>query len=57
MNGCELYAEQISAYVDGRPTPPTGDGYFYLIRASNPCGVASVGSGRELLQTLDCSVP
>jgi hypothetical protein len=48
---------EAAAYVDGRPPPPTGDGYFYLIRASNPCAVASLGGGREALETLDCPAP
>ena len=48
---------QAASHVDGRPDPPSGDGYFYLIRARNPCGVAGLGDGREALESLDCAAP
>jgi YVTN family beta-propeller protein len=44
-----------ATHTDQRPDPLPGDGYYYLIRASNPCGVADMGPGREALLTLDCS--
>lgn len=31
-------------YVDARPTPPVGDGYYYLGRARNACFAGSYGS-------------
>jgi len=44
-------------YDDPRPDPSPGDGYYYLIRATNPCGVASLGAGRERLEELACPAP
>jgi DNA-binding beta-propeller fold protein YncE len=41
-------------YTDVRPDPSSGEGYFYLVRARNPCGVASLGAGRESLTALAC---
>ncbi len=43
-----------ASYADDRPPPLPGDGYYYLIRAGNPCGVASLGPGLEPLETLEC---
>jgi len=34
------------SYDDGQPDPAVGDGYFYLIRATNGCGSATLGAGR-----------
>jgi hypothetical protein len=34
--------------------PPPGEGRFYLLRASNPCGVASLGAGRDELEGIVC---
>jgi hypothetical protein len=45
----------ISAFDDGRPDPPVGDGYFYLSRAKNSCATGGFGAGRELLDALSCS--
>jgi hypothetical protein len=51
---CVVGGLEQSSHIDGRQDPPPGDGYFYLIRASNPCGAASLGPGRESLASLDC---
>jgi hypothetical protein len=37
---------QMNGYDDLRADPVAGDGYFYLVRVSNGCGVATVGVGR-----------
>ena len=42
-------------YTDARPDPPVDDGYYYLIRAVNPCGVGDMGPGKELFEDLVCS--
>jgi DNA-binding beta-propeller fold protein YncE len=42
---------------DARPDPPAGDGYFYLLRAENPCFDGTFGTGRETLDGLTCSAP
>jgi hypothetical protein len=43
------------AWVDSRPDPPVGDGYFYLTRARNSCAEAGFGPGREALDSLHCA--
>jgi hypothetical protein len=42
--------------VDLNPDPPSGDGYVYLVRASNVCGTGSYGAG-SARATLDASGP
>lgn len=42
---------------DLRPAPPAGDGNYYLVRATNPCGPGTWGSasnGEPRLPTSDC---
>ncbi|HKQ61222.1 MAG TPA: PQQ-dependent sugar dehydrogenase [Candidatus Polarisedimenticolaceae bacterium] len=39
---------------DTRAAPPAGDGYFYLVRASNSCAAATFGAGRT---ALDAALP
>ncbi len=44
-------------FVDVRPDPNLGQGYYYLIRAQNPCGDGTYGSSsasNERLPALDC---
>jgi DNA-binding beta-propeller fold protein YncE len=41
-------------YDDARDDPATGDGYYYLIRGTNPCARGSAGPGRESLDGLGC---
>jgi len=36
------------AWIDFRSQPPVNDGYYYLIRAQNPCGTATYGSSSVL---------
>jgi hypothetical protein len=46
-----------AAAMDIRPDPQSGDGYFYLVRAENPCVTyASTGDGRTL-DDVTCSTP
>jgi hypothetical protein len=45
----------MASFDDLRSDPPEGDGYFYLIRATNPCGVSVLGPGREALDSLTCN--
>ena len=44
----------VAEHEDSRPDPAPGDGYFYLVRAENPCAVAGFGSGRGVLDPLVC---
>jgi hypothetical protein len=53
---CLVEGLQVTAYNDPRPNPPAGDGYYYLVRAHNPCGVGDVAPG-DVLETLECSLP
>ena len=46
-----------ATFDDLQADPPAGDGFYYLIRVRNPCGVGDLGAGREPLLTLDCSAP
>jgi hypothetical protein len=46
-----------ASFVDLRPDPAAGDGYYYLVRALNACGFATLGSGRESVDPLDCGTP
>jgi len=41
-------------WPDPSGPPAPGEGAFYLIRAANPCGTASLGAGREDLEELAC---
>jgi hypothetical protein len=45
---------QGNAHDDVRPAPPPGDGYFYLIRARNACGAATLGVGRGDADAVAC---
>lgn len=31
------------SFVDGRPDPPAGDGYYYMVRAQSACGSGTYG--------------
>ena len=44
-----------ASFIDARPVPPSGDGYFYLTRGNNVCAVGTFGSGRSSLDTLVCA--
>jgi DNA-binding beta-propeller fold protein YncE len=46
-----------ASYADVRPDPAPGDGYYYLVRALNACGAATLGAGRESVDPLDCVNP
>jgi hypothetical protein len=46
-----------ATFEDLQADPPAGDGFYYLVRVRNPCGVGEMGAGRESLLTLDCSAP
>ncbi|MCI0568617.1 MAG: hypothetical protein L0Z52_10620, partial [Acidobacteria bacterium] len=41
-----------NSYTDARPDPVIGEGYWYLARAVNPCGVGTFGSSAR-----DSSIP
>jgi len=43
-----------TSWPDVRPDPLPGQGLYYLIRASNPCGTADLGAGLEPLEDLIC---
>ena len=45
---------QGTTYDDLRPDPTPGDGYFYLIRATNGCGAATLGAGRGTADAAMC---
>jgi hypothetical protein len=44
-----------NAFVDSRPDPPVGDGYFYLTRAVNSCAEGGFGPRRDALESLTCA--
>jgi hypothetical protein len=48
---------QAPSFSDARPSPPAGDGYYYLSRAENACGAGGFGPGRLGLDPLSCSLP
>ena len=52
--GCVASDLGTASFNDPRPDPPLGDGHFYLIRATNPCGASGLGPGREVLDVLSC---
>ncbi len=41
-------------FVDGSPQPAAGSGIYFLVRATNAC-LGSLGTGRESLDSLNCS--
>lgn len=43
-----------TSFTDERPDPAPGEGYYYLIRAVNPCGSGPLGPGLEPIQNLAC---
>jgi len=46
-----------ASYVDVRPDPTPGEGFYYLIRAQTPCGTGTFGMGTqggERLPTAGC---
>ena len=54
--GASCLAGEIAgtAHDDLRADPPTTDGFYYLARGRNGCGVSSFGTGHEVLDTLVC---
>ncbi len=42
---------------DLRADPAPGEGFFYLVRAENPCGTGDLGAGRASIQNLVCGGP
>jgi hypothetical protein len=58
--GAECLAEDLAspAYVDTRPNPDVGEGYYYIIRSQNDCGVGTYGFatfGAERVPVADCA--
>lgn len=54
---CLANDDVLTSYVDGRPEPPVGDGYYYIIRAQSTCGSGSYGvqsGGSERAPTAAC---
>jgi len=45
------------AYLDPRPAPPSGDGYYYLVQTDNACGAGPLGPGRESIVPPACFAP
>jgi YVTN family beta-propeller protein len=43
-----------AGFSDGRALPAPGDGFYYLTRAKNSCGVGVFGPGRAPLDPLTC---
>ena len=41
-------------WLDIRVDPEAGDGYWYLVRATNPCGAGTFGPGRDAIADLTC---
>jgi hypothetical protein len=49
--------EALPIFVDTRPDPPSGTGYYYLVRSQNQCGIGPYGeatSGAPRLPVVDC---
>ena len=36
-----------TSYTDFQASPSTGSGYWYLLRAVNPCGIGTFGAGSD----------
>ena len=51
---CAQDGLDVPAWLDTRPDPLPGEGIYYLVRAVNPCGAASVGTGRAAADALVC---
>lgn len=47
--GCLQSGVTGTAFDDGRPAPAPGDGFYYLVRARNACGLGDHGPGRQAL--------
>jgi len=43
-----------NSYSDSRPAPALGSGYWYLIRATNSCGVGTLGTAQRDNQIAPC---
>lgn len=52
--GCLVGAATGPVAGNAFPAPPPGEGYFYLVRASNSCGTGGFGVGRAALDPLAC---
>ncbi len=52
--GCVESALEEATWDDTRAAPPAGNGFYYLVRARNPCGSGPLGPGREPIQDLSC---
>jgi len=54
---CLKHDQLASPFTDTHPAPPTGDGYYYLVRGDNACGTGTYGATalmpdpREVLDT------
>lgn len=53
--GCLAGSLAIAEWNDTRPDPPVGAGYYYLVRATKPCGHGGFGAGRAAMEGLACS--
>ena len=54
---CRAAGLSAATHVDMLTDPVPGAAHFYLVRARNSCGTATLGSGRESVDTLVCSTP
>jgi hypothetical protein len=52
--GCVAGEIATATWADPRPDPPAGNGYFYLVRAENPCGAGDLGPGLEPVEAIEC---
>jgi hypothetical protein len=46
-----------TTWIDARPDPPPGEGYYYLVRRVNVCGTGTYGQatgGAERVPVTDC---
>ena len=51
---CDVGGLDVPTHLDVRADPAPGEGFYYLIRAVNPCAIADLGPGRESLAALGC---
>ncbi len=46
-----------ASYTDLRADPAPGEGYYYLTRAEDSCGLGTFGPGRGSIDALSCASP
>lgn len=55
LAGCLVGGVLTADWNDARPNPPSGDGYYYIVRAKKPCGAGPFGPSAGAVDALACS--